>query len=59
MFRRTGASNFVSESKWAMWWSRTAISLFNALFIPNPTALEIRQLKNAAMAVVEKGVQVQ
>jgi hypothetical protein len=35
-----------------------AIRLFDALLIPNPTALEIRQLKNAAMAVVEKVVQV-
>jgi hypothetical protein len=31
---------------------------FNAIFIPNPTALEIRQLKNAVMAVFKKFVQV-
>ena len=31
---------------------------FDALLIPNPTALKIRQLKSAAMAVLEKVVEV-
>jgi hypothetical protein len=36
MFRRTGASNFVSVSIWAMWWSRTATFLFKCALHPKP-----------------------